>query len=93
MQQFMAAEDELAAYVAAVLPRLVAVGATGALLWCFADVIPVAVRDSDHVDPLRFLLAVRALGIGEPRIDVDPLAAGRVQPERSVAQPGQVQVS
>ena len=40
MQQFMAAEDDLAAYVEAVLPRLVAVGATGALLWCFADVPP-----------------------------------------------------
>ena len=37
MQQWMAAEDELAAYVEAVLPRLVAVGATGAMLWCFAD--------------------------------------------------------
>ncbi|HEX2152717.1 MAG TPA: hypothetical protein VHL52_01910 [Acidimicrobiia bacterium] len=35
--QFMAAEDELAAYVGAVLPRLVEVGSTGALLWCFAD--------------------------------------------------------
>ncbi len=38
MRQFMASEEDLAAYVAAVLPRLVAVGATGALLWCFADV-------------------------------------------------------
>ncbi|MFU8888010.1 MAG: glycoside hydrolase 5 family protein [Trueperaceae bacterium] len=35
--QFMASEDDLADYVAAVLPRLVEVGATGALLWCFAD--------------------------------------------------------
>jgi len=35
--QFMASEDDLAAYVAAVLPRLVEVGATGAMLWCFAD--------------------------------------------------------
>ncbi len=30
-------EDDLADYVAAVLPRLVEVGAVGALLWCFAD--------------------------------------------------------
>lgn len=36
-RQFMAAEEDLAAYLAAVLPRLVAVGATGAVLWCFAD--------------------------------------------------------
>lgn len=35
--QFMAAEEELAEYIAAVLPRLVEVGATGSLLWCFAD--------------------------------------------------------
>jgi endo-1,4-beta-mannosidase len=33
----MASEEDLAAYIAAVLPRLVAVGATGAVLWCFAD--------------------------------------------------------
>ncbi|MFN8598408.1 MAG: glycoside hydrolase family 2 TIM barrel-domain containing protein [Anaerolineae bacterium] len=35
--QFMANEDEFAQYIAAVLPKLVEVGATGALLWCFAD--------------------------------------------------------
>ncbi len=35
--QFMASEDDFAQYIAAVLPRLVEVGATGALLWCFAD--------------------------------------------------------
>ncbi len=35
--QFMAGEDALAEHVEAVLPKLVDVGATGALLWCFAD--------------------------------------------------------
>jgi endo-1,4-beta-mannosidase len=35
--QFMAAEEDLAAYVQAVLPRLVDVGATGAMMWCYAD--------------------------------------------------------
>lgn len=40
MRQFMASEEDLTAYVEAVLPRLVAVGATGAIPWCFADVIP-----------------------------------------------------
>jgi hypothetical protein len=35
--QFMAGEEELAEYVARVLPGLVDVGASGALLWCFAD--------------------------------------------------------
>jgi endo-1,4-beta-mannosidase len=35
--QFMASEDDLAGYLAAVLPNLVDVGATGAFLWCWAD--------------------------------------------------------
>jgi endo-1,4-beta-mannosidase len=35
--QFMAGEEDLARYVAATLPRLVEVGATGAFMWCFAD--------------------------------------------------------
>lgn len=39
-QQFMASEDDLAAYIEVVLPKLVEVGATGAMLWCFADFAP-----------------------------------------------------
>lgn len=35
--QFMAGEEAFAEYVDATLPGLVEVGATGALLWCFAD--------------------------------------------------------
>jgi len=35
--QYMANEQDLADYVELVLPRLQQVGATGALLWCFAD--------------------------------------------------------
>ncbi|MDZ4768454.1 MAG: cellulase family glycosylhydrolase [Chloroflexota bacterium] len=35
--QFMASEDDLAAYFEAVLPRLVENGSTGAITWCFAD--------------------------------------------------------
>jgi endo-1,4-beta-mannosidase len=35
--QFMASEEAMAEYLVGVLPRLVAVGATGAVLWCFAD--------------------------------------------------------
>jgi endo-1,4-beta-mannosidase len=35
--QFMASETALAEYLAAVLPALVDVGATGSLTWCFAD--------------------------------------------------------
>jgi endo-1,4-beta-mannosidase len=36
-KQFMASEEDLATYIEEVLPRLVDVGATGAIVWCFAD--------------------------------------------------------
>jgi len=39
-RQFMASEEGLAAYVEQVLPKLVEVGALGALLWCYADYDP-----------------------------------------------------
>ena len=39
-KQFMASEDALAEYFAAVLPKLLEVGAIGALTWCFADYHP-----------------------------------------------------
>jgi len=38
--QFMAAEVDFAHYIAEVLPNLVTVGSTGAMLWCYADYIP-----------------------------------------------------
>jgi endo-1,4-beta-mannosidase len=39
-RQFMASEEDLAAYIEQVLPKLVEVGATGAVLWCYADYAP-----------------------------------------------------
>jgi len=39
-KQFMASEEALAEYFAAVLPKLVDVGVIGALAWCFADYHP-----------------------------------------------------
>jgi endo-1,4-beta-mannosidase len=39
-RQFMASEEALAEYFAAVLPKLVDVGVIGALAWCFADYHP-----------------------------------------------------
>jgi endo-1,4-beta-mannosidase len=39
-QQFMASEEDLAEYLSQVLPRLVEVGATGAMVWCIADYAP-----------------------------------------------------
>lgn len=38
--QFMASEADFAEFIQQSLPRLVDVGATGAMLWCFADYIP-----------------------------------------------------
>ncbi len=35
--QFMASEEDMAEYLRQCLPRLVEVGAQGALIWCFAD--------------------------------------------------------
>jgi endo-1,4-beta-mannosidase len=40
IKQFMASEDDLAYYYSLVLPKLVDVGALGALIWCFADYHP-----------------------------------------------------
>ncbi len=39
-EQFMASEEDLAAYVEEVLVNLVEVGATGAIIWCYADYHP-----------------------------------------------------
>lgn len=39
-KQFMASEEDLAEYLRATLKNLVTVGATGAMLWCFADYAP-----------------------------------------------------
>jgi endo-1,4-beta-mannosidase len=39
-KQFMASEEALAEYYVQVLPKLVEVGALGALIWCFADYHP-----------------------------------------------------
>jgi endo-1,4-beta-mannosidase len=38
-KQFMASEEDFAAYIAQVLPNLVEVGSQGAVLWCFADYV------------------------------------------------------
>lgn len=86
-RQFLAAEEELAAYVGAVLPRLQAVGATGALLWCFADYAP-ALWDRPPCDTFRHerhFGLVRADGTLKPHAAVlRAFAATRpqVQPAR-----------
>lgn len=71
-RQFMPSEDDLAAYIEAVLPRLVEVGATGALLWCFADYAP-ALFDRPPCDESwheRSFGLVRADGSLKPHAEV-----------------------
>jgi endo-1,4-beta-mannosidase len=71
-RQFMAGEEALAEYLAGVLPRLVSVGATGALLWCYADYAPELwdrppCRDAQHE---RFFGLVRPDGSLKPHAQV-----------------------
>lgn len=85
--QFMAAEDELAAYLEQVLPRLVEVGALGAMLWCFADYIPELWQrpPCDQAQHERFFGLVRPDGSLKPHAEViRRFAAARplVQPAR-----------
>ncbi|HEX5688972.1 MAG TPA: glycoside hydrolase family 2 TIM barrel-domain containing protein, partial [Roseiflexaceae bacterium] len=70
--QFMASEEDMAAYLAEVLPRLVDVGATGAVLWCFADYVPELwdkppCGESRHE---RFFGLVRPDGSPKPHAEV-----------------------
>jgi endo-1,4-beta-mannosidase len=71
-RQFVPSEEDLAAYVEAVLPQLVEVGATGALLWCFADYVP-ALFDKPPCDQAwheRSFGLVRADGTLKPHAEV-----------------------
>ena len=83
--QFMASEEDYAAYLDASLPKLVQVGALGALVWCFADYIPELwnlppCKESRHE---RFFGLVRPDGSLKPHAQVlKEFAASRpmVQP-------------
>jgi endo-1,4-beta-mannosidase len=70
--QFMASETDLAAYVEAVLPRLVDAGVMGAMIWCYADYHPglwdrPPCAESRHE---RFFGLVRPDGTLKPHADV-----------------------
>jgi hypothetical protein len=49
-----------------------------------ADMVPVPVRRRNHIATVGILLRVGALRVVEPGIDVDTLAAGRIQAEGGV---------
>lgn len=89
--QYMASETDFAAYIAEVLPKLVQVGARGAVLWCFADYVP-ALWDKPPCDEAiheRFFGLVRPDGSLKPHAEViRQFAATRplVQPaQRAIA--------
>lgn len=70
--QFMASEEALAEYLAEVLPRLVNVGATGAVIWCFAD-YATELWDRPPCDEFkheRFFGLVRPDGTLKPHAEV-----------------------
>jgi hypothetical protein len=69
---FMAAEEDLADYIAAVLPRLLEVGSTGAVLWCFADYAPELWHKPpcDESRHERFFGLVRPDGSLKPHAEV-----------------------
>jgi endo-1,4-beta-mannosidase len=67
-RQLLASEEDAAAFVAATLPRLVEVGAVGALVWCFADYDRSLWRRAPLVDARheRFFGLVRPDGSLKP---------------------------
>ena len=70
--QFMASEDAFADYIAAVLPRLVQVGATGAMIWCYADYVPEQYDRPPCAESIheRFFGLVRPDGSLKPHAEV-----------------------
>jgi endo-1,4-beta-mannosidase len=87
---YFAAEDDAAAYVQAVLPRLVRVGSLGAFVWCFADYHPDLWDrpPCDYQVHERFFGLVRPDGSLKPSAQVirDFAGSGPIvsQPERTV---------
>ena len=71
-QQFMASEDEFAEFIALTLPKLQACGATGAMLWCFADYIPELwdLPPCNNYHHERFFGLVRSDGSPKPHAKV-----------------------
>lgn len=70
--QYMASEDGLAEYIEQVLPKLVEVGATGAVLWCYADYVPELWDrpPCDEAKHERFFGLVRPDGSLKPHAEV-----------------------
>lgn len=68
--QFMASEEDLATYIEEVLPKLVEVGATGSLFWCFADYS----SELWHLPPCEEAIHERFFGLVRPDGTLKPHA-------------------
>lgn len=77
--QFMASEEDFAAYITQVLERLQAGGASGAMLWCFADYAPELWNrpPCDEVQHERFFGLVRPDGSLKPHAQAVKAFAAR----------------
>ncbi len=71
-EQFMASEEALAEYLEQVLAKLIEVGATGAMLWCYADYAPDlwSRPPCDEARHERFFGLVRPDGTLKPHAEV-----------------------
>jgi endo-1,4-beta-mannosidase len=87
----MASEEDLAAYVDQVLPRLVEVGATGAVIWCYADYAP----ELYHRPPCDQSRHERFFGLVRPTGSLKPHAAvlQRFAATKPVVQPARRRVA
>ena len=71
LRQYLASEDETAAYYEAVLQRLVSIGAAGAYAWCYGDYDP---RIFDRA-PLATAIRERTFGLVRADGSEKPIAA------------------
>jgi endo-1,4-beta-mannosidase len=71
-QQFMASEENFAEFIRLTLPILNDSGATGAMLWCFADYVPELwdLPPCDNARHERFFGLVRPDGSLKPHAEV-----------------------
>lgn len=71
-RQFMASEEDLAEFLRQTLPKLQDSGATGAMIWCFADYVPELwdVPPCDEARHERFFGMVRPDGSLKPHAKV-----------------------
>ena len=71
-EQFMASEEDFAEYIGMVLPKLQHSGATGAMLWCYADYVPALwdLPPCQNAQHERFFGLVRPDGSLKPHAKV-----------------------